>query len=83
MFLLEAAADKVRELSRPLGLFQGERESQLEGLEEGLMELLLDIRSDLREEEHWELADKIRSELKSMGVEIKDQEGGTNWSVRS
>ena len=83
MFLLEQAADKVRKLSRPLGLFQGKGESQLEGLEEGLLELLLDVREDLREEEHWKLADKIRSELKSMGVEIKDQEGGTNWSLKS
>jgi len=83
MFLLESAADKVRELSRPLGLFQGKGENQLEGLEEGLLELLLDVRGDLRKEEHWELADKIRSELKSMGIEIKDQDGGTNWRVKS
>lgn len=83
MFLLEPAADKVRELARPLGLFQGKREDRLEGLEEELLKLVLDVRDDLREEEHWELADKIRSELKSMGIEIKDQEGGTNWRVKS
>lgn len=83
LFLLEQAADKVRELSRPLGLFQGENEGRLEGLEEGLLELLLEVRNDLREEERWELADKIRSELERMGIEIKDQEGGTNWRVDS
>lgn len=83
LFLLEGAAAKVRELTRPLGLFQGKGENRLKGLEEGLLKLLLDVRKDLREEEQWKLADKIRSELKEMGIEIKDQEGGTNWSVNS
>lgn len=83
LFLLEEAAEKVKELAEPLGLFQGTERGRLKGLEEGLLELLLDVRSELREEEHWEIADRIRSELKDMGIEIKDQEGGTAWRVNS
>ncbi|MFP4135545.1 MAG: cysteine--tRNA ligase [Candidatus Acetothermia bacterium] len=82
-FLIRAAADKVKELARPLGLFQGEERRRLEGMEEELLDLLLEVRGELREGEHWELADRIRSELKGMGIEIKDQEEGTNWRVSS
>ncbi len=56
---------------------------RLEGMEADLLELLLDVRKELREQENWELADTIRSRLQEMGVEIKDQEGGTSWRVES
>ncbi|MBS3765474.1 class I tRNA ligase family protein, partial [Candidatus Bipolaricaulota bacterium] len=83
IFLLKKAAEKVEELGHPLGLFQGKEKGRLEGMEADLLELLLDVRNELREQENWELADTIRSRLQEMGVEIKDQEGGTSWRVES
>ncbi|MDO5088317.1 MAG: cysteine--tRNA ligase [Leptotrichiaceae bacterium] len=47
------------------------------GLSESLMELLLKIRNDARKSKNFELSDKIRDELKKIGVEIKDNKDGT------
>ncbi|MCF7890892.1 cysteine--tRNA ligase [Candidatus Bipolaricaulota bacterium] len=79
--LLKKAKSKVQELSEPLGLFQGREEASASGLEEDLLELLLEVRNELRDQGDWELADRMRSELEEMGIEVKDQEGETTWSV--
>lgn len=81
LFLLENAKDTIRKLASPLGLFQGGGEDTLRGLEEEFLELLLDVRNELRDDQHWELADRIRSELKEIGVVIKDREEGTRWKI--
>ncbi len=80
-YLLGKAKNKVQELSEPLGLFQGRSEATASGLEEELLDLILDIRNALRDQQEWELADRIRSELEEMGIEVKDQEGETTWQV--
>jgi cysteinyl-tRNA synthetase len=80
-YLLRETVDKVKELARPLGLFQGREEKSATGLEEELIDILLEIRNDLRDKREWDLADKIRSELAELGIELKDQEGGTVWKI--
>ncbi|MFB6291288.1 MAG: cysteine--tRNA ligase [Candidatus Bipolaricaulia bacterium] len=80
-YLLEEAKNKVQELAEPLGLFQGREEVSAAGLEKDLLELLLEVRNELRDQQDWELADRIRAELEEMGIEIKDQEGETVWTV--
>ncbi|MBS3812931.1 cysteine--tRNA ligase [Candidatus Bipolaricaulota bacterium] len=79
LFLAAKAANVIRTLGKPLGLFQEERNRSIGGLEEELMELILGLRNDLREKEEWDLADEIRNQLRGLGVEIKDTEGETNW----
>ncbi|MBS3740023.1 cysteine--tRNA ligase [Candidatus Bipolaricaulota bacterium] len=81
LFLLKNAKDTIRKLASPLGLFQGGGEDTLRGLEEEFLELLLNVRNELRDDQHWELADRIRSELKEIGVVIKDREEGTRWKI--
>ncbi len=80
-YLLKRAKQKVKELAEPLGLFQGRGEPAAGGKEEELIDLLLGVRNELREESQWELADEIRSKLKEMGIEIKDRDGETSWTV--
>lgn len=80
-YLLKEAKEKVKQLSEPLGLFQGREEPSASGMEEDLLKLLLEVRNSLRDKQDWELADRIRSELEEMGIEVKDQEGETTWSV--
>ena len=80
-YLLARAKEKVKELAEPLGLFQGRSEPTAGGLEEDLIDLLLEVRNQLRQESRWELADRIRAELKEMGIEIKDRDGETIWTV--
>ena len=48
---------------------------------EGLMRLILDIRKTARENKDWNTSDKIRDELKSSGVEIKDTKTGVEWRI--
>ncbi len=48
---------------------------------EGLMGLILDIRKSARENKDWNTSDKIRDQLKSSGVEIKDTKTGVEWRI--
>src|SRR5690606_29020945 len=48
---------------------------------EGLMRLILDIRKTARENKDWDTSDKIRDQLKSSGVEIKDTKTGVEWRI--
>jgi cysteinyl-tRNA synthetase len=44
-----------------------------------IMDILLKLRSDLRKEKNFKLSDKIRDELKSLGITIKDTAEGPTW----
>lgn len=46
-------------------------------LTEKLIELLLNLRKEARETKKFPLSDKIRDELKAIGIEIKDNKDGT------
>ena len=43
------------------------------------VDLLIDVRADLRSAKQFDLADKIRDQLDSLGVAIEDTSGGTEW----
>jgi cysteinyl-tRNA synthetase len=45
------------------------------------VELLLSTRQDLREAKQWALADKIREELKGLGVLVEDTAQGSTWRM--
>jgi len=80
---LRAAADAVRRLCRPLGLFQGEASSpELGKLSEELLNLVVELRTELRKEKNFFLADKIREKLGQLGVELRDGPEGTRWVLR-
>jgi cysteinyl-tRNA synthetase len=44
--------------------------------------LLASVRDDLRQNQHWQLADKIRSRLANLGVTLEDTPQGTRWKYR-
>ena len=46
---------------------------------DGLMKLILEIRSEARAKKDWATSDKIRDNLKAIGIEIKDGKDGTDW----
>ena len=48
-----------------------------------LIELLIDIRKTARENKDFETSDKIRDDLASMGVLLKDGKGGTTFEIDS
>lgn len=84
--LTQADIDALRTLMHEfafdvLGLVD-ESETQAGGnVIEGLMNLILDIRKTAREQKDWATSDKIRDELKTAGVEIKDTKDGVEWRI--
>ncbi len=45
------------------------------------VELLLSVRQDLRKVKQWALADKIRDDLKTLGVIVEDSTQGSTWRL--
>jgi cysteinyl-tRNA synthetase len=45
------------------------------------VDLLLTIRQDLRKAKQWALADKVRDELKNLGVVVEDTPQGSTWRL--
>ncbi|MBN1821407.1 MAG: cysteine--tRNA ligase [Prolixibacteraceae bacterium] len=48
----------------------------------GAIELLLKLRTEAKVNKNWAMADKIRDELNSIGIEIKDTKEGFEWSLK-
>ena len=85
---LRAAVVKV---SQVLGLFEDEpsawllrrrdRQVKARGIDQGKVEALLADRRAAREKKDFPASDKIRDELKAMGIESMDTPQGTTWKV--
>lgn len=81
--LVKKAVKLVRELGKPLGLFQKSPwEKARKDLEEDLIKLVIEVRNKLRRRKDWELADEIRKKLKELGISLKDKKIGTIWSYQ-
>ncbi|MCR9132471.1 MAG: cysteine--tRNA ligase [bacterium] len=50
-------------------------------LTEGLVELLIEIRKEARTNKDFALSDKIRDDLKAIGVQLKDGKDGTTYEL--
>lgn len=69
-------------LSSVLGFDLAKNVEVGDGLTEKLVQLLIDLRSDAKVEKNWALSDKVRDELKKLGITLKDRkEGSTSWSI--
>jgi cysteinyl-tRNA synthetase len=40
----------------------------------------VEVRNELRAQKNWALSDKIRDELKALGVVVEDSKDGTTWN---
>ncbi|HEY0094506.1 MAG TPA: cysteine--tRNA ligase [Archangium sp.] len=88
---LQALREDVRKVSGVLGLFEDEpsqwllrrreRAVQERGLDVAKVDALIQARNDARKGKNVAEADRVREELKSLGVEIMDTPGGTVWKV--
>ncbi|SDC21424.1 MULTISPECIES: cysteine--tRNA ligase [unclassified Candidatus Frackibacter] len=82
VMVLEKAYNTFEELGSILGIeLRPELKEEGNKLIPPLIELLLEIREEAREEQNWDLADKIRDELKELGITIKDRPQGTEWEI--
>ncbi|MFO8108993.1 MAG: cysteine--tRNA ligase [Thermoplasmata archaeon] len=75
--MLEEAVDTLKELSGVLGI---ELQEKKEDINAGpYIDLLLSTREILRSKKQFQLADKIRDELQSLGIEVEDADNGSKW----
>jgi len=64
-----------------LGLKVSESKSSDKDLSADLIKLLLDMRKEAKETKNFAASDKIRDELKNLGVTIKDTKDGSEWEM--
>ena len=76
---LQPAQQVFSELTSVLGL-QLEEQSGSANAADPFIDLLVSLRRDLRAEKNWALSDKLRNELKALGVILEDSKDGTTWS---
>jgi len=67
------------ELTGVLGL-QLEEQPGKTNAADPFIDLLVSLRRDLRTEKNWALSDKLRDELKALGVILEDSKDGTSWT---
>ncbi|MCK9245532.1 MAG: cysteine--tRNA ligase [Anaerolineaceae bacterium] len=79
---LEKAQTVFNELTGTLGLVLQE-ESPAGSSADAFIDLLVRLRQELRAEKNWSMSDKIRDELKDLGVIMEDSKDSTTWSWES
>ncbi len=52
-----------------------------ESLLDGVMSMLIDMRLEARQQKNYTLSDKIRDDLKKLGISLKDSKEGTEYSI--
>lgn len=62
-----------------LGVISFQKKESLPSLEDDLIELLINIRTEAKKEKNYALSDKIRDELKNLGVILQDIKDGTSF----
>jgi cysteinyl-tRNA synthetase len=71
------AQQSLRELAGVLG-FSFEK-AQVDLAAKPFIDLLVSLRTELRKEKHWQMADRVRTSLKDLGVVLEDTPQGTVW----
>jgi len=46
-----------------------------------LMKIIINLRQEAKNKKEWDVSDRIRAELKSTGIILKDQKEGADWEV--
>jgi len=72
--------ETILELGKIFGLFQKKREKHIDSsLTNKLIELILNVREELRKRKLYEISDKIRKELKNLGIIVYDTPDGPKY----
>jgi len=77
--VLRKALEFFRIISEVFGIFEEYFKETKETKEEELIDLLIEVRSALRKQRNFELADKIRAQLRELGIQLEDTPQGTIW----
>ncbi|UCE07493.1 MAG: cysteine--tRNA ligase, partial [bacterium] len=79
LFSLIKIKEIIEEFDKFLGILFYKEAFKSSIKEEVLINILIDVRNKLRAEKMWSLADHIRDQLDSIGVELKDHPDKTTW----
>jgi cysteinyl-tRNA synthetase len=78
--VIDTARETLAELGSVLGLRMKELPPQSRSQDsEPFIALLVDIRRELKAARQFALADRIREQLKALGVKLEDRSDGTSW----
>jgi len=64
-----------------LGLKDESKSKGNEGLISGLMKLILDLRQEARQRKDFASSDRIRAELRNLGIILRDKKDGVEWEI--
>jgi cysteinyl-tRNA synthetase len=81
----KAYALLLYKLGTVLGFFQNMAShltKPMDGKAEALIELLIQYRQNAKADKNWALSDKIRNDLKDLGIELMDTKTGTEWKSK-
>ena len=73
----QGAQQTLRELAGVLGFSFEKPEVDLAA--KPFIDLLVSLRTELRREKHWQMADRVSTSLKDLGVVLEDTPQGTVW----
>lgn len=76
---INVALDVFKEMADIIGVFEDDDNSADDALLDNLMNLIIDIRQNARKQKDWATADKIRDELKNIGITLEDSPTGVRW----
>jgi cysteinyl-tRNA synthetase len=76
---LDPAQQVFNELTGVLGL-QLKLDDKGGSNADAFIDLLITLRRELRQQKNWEMSDRIRIDLKNLGVVLEDGKDGTTWS---
>lgn len=76
---VDTALDVFSEMADIIGILEDDDNSADDGLVDNLMNLIIDIRQNARKNKDWATADKIRDELKNIGITLEDSPTGVRW----
>jgi cysteinyl-tRNA synthetase len=73
----QGAQQMLRDLASVLGFSFEQPKVDLAA--KPFIDLLVSLRTELRKEKHWQMADRVRTSLKDLGVVLEDTPQGTVW----
>lgn len=66
-----------------LGVISFQKKENLPSLEDDLIEILIEIRKEAKQNKNYDLSDRIRNELKKLGIILQDTKDGTSYKKSS
>ena len=83
---LQKVVDLLNIIGEVFGLYRnrmerGSSDAAAQSRFDGLVQLLIEMRNDARKQKDFATADRIRDQLKVLGIILEDEKTGTTWKV--